>query len=192
MPFEFLRLTSIGLMPYCVLGLLVMAEGPIATLMGGAATSSGALMPLPVYLSVVIGNLTADMGWYSLGRFCKQRWLMNLAPRLRIDPRKVVALQQGIQQNAPRLLFLAKLTVGLPIPTLVATGVSRVPVRRWAIWLVLGELIKSAVLVTVGYLYAHAVQQASAGVQVVLWIVTALALAVGVVWFHLHKRNAAH
>lgn len=192
MPFEFLRLASIGLMPYCVLGLLVMAEGPVATLMGGAATSSGVLLPLPVYLSVVIGNLTADMGWYSLGRFCKQRWLMKLAPRVRIDPQKVVALQHGIQQNAPRLLFLSKLTVGLPIPALVATGLSRVPVRRWAIWLVLGELIKSAVLVTVGYLYAHAVQQASAGVQVMLWIATVLVLVVGVIWWQLRKRNTAH
>lgn len=147
MPFTIPGLTSMGVMPYCVLGLMVMAEGPIATLIGGAAITSGILLPLPVYCSVVLGNLTADLGWYSLGRFCRPGWLMRLAPRLRVDPGKVAALQEGIQKNAPRLLFLAKLTVGLPIPALLATGISRVPVRRWGFWLLLGELIKSAVLV---------------------------------------------
>lgn len=183
-------LTSLGVVPYCVLGLMVMAEGPIATLMGGAASSSGALLPLPVYFSVVIGNLTADLGWYSLGRFCKPQWLLRLAPKLRIHPDKVVALQQGIQKNAPRLLFLSKLTVGLPIPALVATGISRVPVRRWGLWLVLGELIKSAALVSVGYLYAQAVQQATAGTQTVLWVVTAAVLLAGAIGWRLRRRKA--
>lgn len=190
MPITIPVLTSLGVMPYCVLGLMVMAEGPIATLLGGAATSSGALLPLPVYCSVVIGNLTADLGWYSLGRFCQPRWLIRLAPRLRVDPGKVAALQEGIQKNAPRLLFFSKLTVGLPIPALLATGISRVPVRRWGFWLVLGELIKSAVLVSVGYLYAQAVQQASTGVQMVLWAATAAVLLAGAIAWRLHRRKA--
>lgn len=190
MPITIPGLTSLGVMPYCVLGLMVMAEGPITTLLGGAATSSGALLPLPVYCSVVIGNLTADMGWYSLGRFCKPQWFERLAPRLRIDPGIVAALQEGIHKNAPKLLFLSKLTVGLPIPALLATGISRVPLRRWGFWLVLGELIKSAVLVSVGYLYAQAVQQASAGVQVALWAATAAVLLAGAAAWRLRRRKA--
>lgn len=190
MPITIPGLASLGVMPYCVLGLMVMAEGPVATLLGGAASSSGVLLPLPVYCSVVIGNLTADLGWYSLGRFCQPNWLMRLARRLRVDPAKVAALQEGIQKNAPRLLFLSKLTVGLPIPALLATGISRVPVRRWGFWLVLGELIKSAVLVSVGYLYAQAVQQASAGVQIMLWAATAVVLLAGAIGWRLRWRKA--
>lgn len=190
MPFTISGPTSLGVMPYCVLGLMVMAEGPIATLMGGAATTSGILLPLPVYCSVVLGNLTADLGWYSLGRFCRPGWLMRLASRLRVDPGKVAVLQEGIQKNAPRLLFLAKLTVGLPIPALLAAGISRVPVRRWGFWLLLGELIKSAVLVSVGYLYAQAVQQASVGVQMVLWAATAVVLLAGSAAWRLHRRKS--
>lgn len=190
MAFEILQLSSFGLLPYCVLGLLVMAEGPFATLLGGAASSSGVLLPVPAYFSVVVGNLTADMGWYLLGRFSKMQWLLRFAPRLGIQAQTIDHLRQGIQRNAPRLLFLAKLSVGLPIPTLVATGLSRVPVRRWAGMLVLGELLKSAALVSVGYLYAQAIEQASAGVQVMLWGMTAVLVAAGVIWYRARKKKA--
>lgn len=189
MPIEILTALPIKFMAYFGLGLFAMAEGPVATLMGGAASSSGALLPVPVYVSVVLGNLTADMGWYGLGRFSKPEWLTRLAPRLGFDPHRVQQLTHGIQRHAPRLLFISKLTVGFPIPTLIATGISRVPVRRWMGMLVLGELIKSAALVTVGYLFARAVGQASAGVQVVLWSITAAAVIGGVIRLKKHGRK---
>jgi len=189
MPFEFTFPQSLEFLPYAMLGLLAMAEGPLATLMGGAATSSGLMLPLPVYLSVVLGNLTADMGWYSLGRFSRLEWIARLGLRLGIDPKRIEQMKMGIQKYAPRMLFVAKLTVGFPIPTLVATGLSRVPVRRWVGMLVLGELIKSAALVFVGYLYARAIQQASDGVQVVLWIVTAIVVIAAMIWFKTRKKK---
>ena len=108
-----------------------MVEGPITLLIGGAAVSSGLLLPLPVYLSVVSGNLIADMGWYSLGRFLRQDLFQRFAPKLGVNMEQVSHLENNVQRHAPRLLFLTKLTVGFPIPTLVATGLSRVPVRRW-------------------------------------------------------------
>lgn len=189
MPFELIYLTSLAFLPYCMLGLFAMAEGPIATLMGGAASSSGLLLPLPVYLSVVLGNLTADMGWYMLGRFSKLEWLARLCVKVGVDPRRIKQLERGIQLHAPRLLFLAKLMIGFPVPTLVATGLGRVPVRRWAGMLVLGELIKSAVLVAVGYLFGRTIQQAASNVQAIVWVITAVFLLAGVVWFKRHKRN---
>ncbi len=189
MPFDLIYLPSIAFLPYCILGLCAMAEGPIATLMGGAATSSGLLLPLPVYIAVVVGDLAADMGWYSLGRFSKKEWLMRLGPKVGIEPQRIEHLTRGIQNYAPRLLFLAKLTVGFPIPTLIATGLSRVPVRRWVGMLVLGELIKSAALVFTGYLYARAIHQTSMGVQVILWGISAVLLVTGVVWVKRHKKK---
>lgn len=179
----------IDILPYFLLGLLVMIEGPIATLMGGAAASSGLLLPLPAYLSIVLGNLTADMGWYTLGRLSKLEWLTRLSARLGVDPRRVEEASRGIRVHAPRLLFLSKLTVGFPIPTLLATGMSRVPVRRWMGMLLAGELIKSAALVLVGYLYARAVQQASEGVQITLWILTAAIVIAGAIVYRLRRRK---
>lgn len=67
--------------------------------------------------------------------------------------------------------------------------ISRVPVRRWAAALALGECIKTAALVSLGFVYARAVQQASQTAQIVLWCVTAAALAIGLVWFSRKNRS---
>jgi membrane protein DedA with SNARE-associated domain len=180
-----------NLLPYCILGLATMLEGPISLLAGGAAISSGLLLPVPVYLSVVTGNLTGDMCWYGLGRFAKMEWILRLCPRFRIDPQKIVDLRNGIQKHAPRLLFLTKLTVGFPIPTLIATGLSRVPIRRWIGMLILGELIKSAAFVAAGYAYGSAIQRASSEIQAVLWGITAVMVIAGMVWSRRHKKSNA-
>jgi membrane protein DedA with SNARE-associated domain len=191
MLFDLVLPTSLKVLPYLFLGLFAMVEGPFAILTGGAAAASGLMLPLPVYLAVVTGNLVADMGWYIMGRFSKPQWLVKVSSRMGVDPRRLKDLEQGIQRYAPRLLFFSKLTVGLPIPTLVATGMNRIPMRRWAAMLILGELIKSAALLGVGYLYARVIQQALSGVQAVLWGITAVVLVACVVWFKLRRRECS-
>ena len=182
-------LLSNGFLPYLVLGLATMVEGPITLLIGGAAVSSGLLLPVPVYLSVVSGNLIADMAWYALGRFFRKDLFQRLAPKLGVNLELVSRLENNIQCHAPRLLFLTKLTVGFPIPTLVATGLSRVPVRRWGVMLLAGELIKSAAFISAGYLYASAIQQVSNIMQIILCCVTAGLLLTGFVWYKRHNKK---
>jgi membrane protein DedA with SNARE-associated domain len=190
MSFGLVNLSSLGFLPYFILGLFAMLEGPIALLAGGAASSSGLLLPLPVYISVVLGNLIADMGWYSLGRFGKLDWLTRLGTKFRVDQQRINELEKGIRINAPRLLFLSKFTVGFPIPTLIATGLGHVPVRRWVGWVILGELIKSAALIGVGYIYAQMIQQVSITIQLVLWGITAVIFLAGIVWYKWQKRRS--
>jgi membrane protein DedA with SNARE-associated domain len=188
MLFDFASITALPFLPYLLLSVLTMAEGPIASLMGGAASSSGLLLPIPAYFSVVIGNLISDMGWYGLGRFGKLEWLKRFGSKVGLKDGRIDRLQVNIQQYAPRLLFLSKLTVGFPIPTLVATGLSRVPIRRCALAWILGELIKSAALVAVGYLLAQVLQQASSSVRYVLWGSTAVICIA--VWIWVKRRKS--
>jgi len=183
-----LMLPNAPFLPYLLVGVASVLEGPITLMATGAMISSGYLLPLPAFLSVTIGNLIADMGWYRVGRLGKLEWLSKVFPKLRIDQSKVDQLGLDIQRNAPRLVFFSKLTLGLPVPTLVAVGLNRVPVKRWLALLILGELIKSGTLVAVGYLYAKAIQQASGSIQVVLWGITIVFVAGFAIWFK-HMKN---
>lgn len=181
--------STYAFLAYLVLGLAAMVEGPLSLLAGGAAASSGLLLPVPVFIAVVMGNLTADMGWYALGRFGRVEWLEKACSHFGVDLNRIRRIQAGIQHYAPRLIFFSKLTVGLPIPTLVATGLSRVPPRRWIGMLVLGEMIKSAVFVTAGFFYARMIGQASAVLQAVLWSMTALIAVASLVWYRRHQSR---
>jgi membrane protein DedA with SNARE-associated domain len=175
--------------PYFLLFIITVVEGPIATLAGGALSFSGLLQPIPVYFCVILGNLSADMGWFTLGRLGKVNWLLSLGSKLGIDPRVTDQLTIGIQSYAPRLLFLSKFTVGFPIPTLIATGIGKVPIRRWIGWLVLGELIKSAGLVSAGYFFSRTIERTQGTVQTMLWVITGILFLAGIIWFKVHKKR---
>lgn len=184
MLFSFLFSTStVPFLPYLGLFLVTFIEGPIATLAGGAFASSGVMQPLPVYFAIVLANLTADMGWYSLGRCGKVGWFSKIACKLGIDPSKVDQLSSNIQTNAPKLLFMSKFTTGFPIPTLIATGLNKVPFRRWIAPLVSGELIKSAVLISVGYFFSRTIDNTEGTLHTLLWVTTGVLLLAGFIWF---------
>jgi len=190
MLFNFLFSTStVPFLQYLGLFLATFIEGPIATLAGGAFASSGVMRPLPVYLSIVLANLTADMGWYSLGRCGKVGWFSKIASKFGIDPCKVNRLSEGIQVNAPKLLFMSKFTTGFPIPTLIATGLKKVPFRRWIAPLVSGELIKSAILISVGYFFSRTLDNAEGTLHTLLWIVTVVLIVAITVWFKFMNKK---
>ncbi|MDK2982154.1 MAG: hypothetical protein PWQ55_2501 [Chloroflexota bacterium] len=182
-------ITADSLLPYGILWLATFMEGPITLLAAGAGIALGRLLPLPAFLAIVTGNLTADLGWYSLGRFGKHAWIERLSVKLGLDPAGIQRLGRDVRQYAPRLVFLSKLTVGLPIPTLIAVGLERVALRRWIAALVSGELIKSAILIFVGYLYAQGIQQTYGVVQIVLWIFTALILSAVWIYFKVYRKK---
>jgi len=166
-----------------------LLEGLFRTLAGGITVFDMYLRPLPAFAAVVTGNLVADMAWYSLGRYSKLDWIKRLGPRFGVNLQIIDEMELEIQKHAPRFLFLAKLTVGLPVPSLIATGLSKVPVRRWIGMLLLAELIRTSVFISLIFLYASAIGQASNEMQVILLTMTGIVVISGMFWWKKRHRN---
>ena len=64
------------------MALLVVVEGPFATLLGAAAASAGWMRPGLVLIAAAVGNLTADSLWYTLGYAGKLEWVLRFGRRL--------------------------------------------------------------------------------------------------------------
>jgi membrane protein DedA with SNARE-associated domain len=62
---------------------------------------------------------------------------------------------QDVHDHVGKFLFVAKLTLGLVVPTLVAAGLARVPWKRWVGMLFLAEAIWTGGLVLAGYYYGQ-------------------------------------
>lgn len=191
MEFILLPLTK-TILPYLTLGLANLLDSLMSTFSGGIVVSGLLLRPIPVFVTIVSLNLLVDMSWYHFGRYVQLDRLKRLAPRLRINLDLVDDLEHEIQNHAPRFLFLAKLTLGLTVPSLIATGLSRVPIRRWIGMLTLAELIRSATFVTLIFLYASAIGKASEEMQVILLTITVFVVISGVVWWKkLRKKRVS-
>lgn len=158
---------ELGLWAYLLLALLVMVEGPVATLAGAVAASAGYMNPVWVFISAASGDLVADTLWYTLGYMGKMEWLHRYGAWVGIKEKHVTRFTRDVQKHAAKILLIAKLTLGFSIPALVATGFARVPMRRWFYVLVLGETMWTGSLVVLGYYFGKYVTQLERGVELV-------------------------
>ena len=138
---------------YPLLMLMVLVEGPFAILVASSAASTGFLLPIPVFIAASIGNLIADVLWYFLGRSGKVEWILKIR-WLKLSPEKIKVLTTSVQKNAVKILFIAKITNGLIVPALIATGLARVKLRRWFPMIFISNLFITAVFVFLGYFTA--------------------------------------
>ena len=148
-----------GVWAYFLLALMVAVEGPIFTLTGAAAASAGLMSPVGVFASASIGNLTADTLWYSLGYLGRMDLIIRFGGRLGIKESFITRLQKDVNAHIHKILFIAKLTMGLVIPTLIAAGLARVPFKRWFGILFTAECIWTGSLVLIGYYFGYLIQR---------------------------------
>jgi membrane protein DedA with SNARE-associated domain len=167
------QLPQLGYWTYLVLAVLVALEGPVATLLGAAASSAGLMRPWFVFIAAAAGNMTADSLWYILGYAGKLDWALRLGRRLGLRAGVLEQVEQGMQKNAAWILFMAKLTVSFMIPSLIAAGLVKVPWRRWFPALFAGEMIWTGSLVLIGYYATEAIKRVE---QVVEYLVLGLSL----------------
>jgi membrane protein DedA with SNARE-associated domain len=144
---------------YLLLALLVAIEGPITTLAAAVAASTGLLNPVLVFIFASLGNLTADTLWYGLGYMGKTEWILHYGSWLGIKESFLTRLQKDIHAHIHKVLFVAKLTLGFVIPTLIAAGLARVPFKRWFGVLFAGECLWTGGLVLVGYYFGYLFQR---------------------------------
>ena len=161
------QMAAWGNWSYVALGMIVLVEGPIATLLGAAAASAGFMNPYFVFVTASLANLTADMLWYGLGYLGKTEWIVRYGGLLRIRRGHVVRLTKDMHKHARKLLLMAKLTISVAVPVLITTGLAKVPWRRWFGVVFLGEMIWTGSLVFLGFHFARSIAKLEIGVQMV-------------------------
>jgi membrane protein DedA with SNARE-associated domain len=179
--FQHGRLPELGPWNYLLLSILMVWQGPIASLFGGAAASAGLLKPGLVFLVGVAGNLTADIVWYSLGRKGNVDRLFE-GGRLGMHRGRFFKLRSGMHSHATKILLMAKLSFGLAVPTLVAAGLSRLSWKKWFPVVFIGETIFTGTLVIIGYFATEAIKQVEQGLHLFLLLMTGLFI-LGAIWF---------
>jgi len=173
---------DLGIWAYVLLALLVIVEGPVATLAGAVAASAGWMRPVGVFFSASVANLLADLLWYTLGYLGRMEWVHRYGGYVGLREEYLLRMMDDVQKYAPRLLFIAKLTLGFSIPTLVATGLARVPFKRWFWVLILGETLWTGTLVYLGVRFGQYVQRLERGIEIVA-LVGALLFVSGLVYY---------
>lgn len=178
----------LGIWVYFLISLMVAVEGPVTTLTGAVAASAGYLSPFWVFVSASLGNLTADTLWYALGYLGKTEWIIKHGSRFGIKESFIARIQKEIDTHIHKVLFIAKLTMGLVIPTLIAAGLARVPFKRWFGILFIAECIWTSGLVLAGYYFGYLIQRIEANLR---WLSLggATVLLVAIIYYLTYRKT---
>jgi membrane protein DedA with SNARE-associated domain len=161
------KLSLPGYWSYILLAILVALEGPSVTILGAVIASTGVLRPGWVFVAASIGNLSADAGWYMLGYLGRFEVLTQRIGWLRKRQARVNHLEREMKQHATKILLLAKLTLSMSVPALIAAGMARVSWQRWFPIIFIGECIWTGSLVFIGFHLGAYIKQLEAGMQIV-------------------------
>jgi len=186
--FHLLPLAPVGFWFYPLLVVMVALEGPISILLAAAAASTGFVAPIPVFLAASLGNLIADTLWYALGYVGRLEWLTRWR-WLGVDLHQAERLKGLVCQHALKILVVAKLTNGMIIPALIATGLARVPLRRWFAAIFVTNLIITGAFVAAGYYLANSLMQITQGIRYLAVSSTVLFLILGTIYL---RRVLSH
>lgn len=162
------QLPELGYWNYFILAFLIVLNGPAATLLGGAAANAGLLRPHYVFLAGITGNLLADIFWYNVGARGKTDWLLKRGARLGVRQKHLDKLSEGLTVHAVKILLMAKISIGLAVPTLLVAGITRVPWKKWFPIVFIGESVWTGILVLIGYFATQAIKQVEQGLEALM------------------------
>ena len=177
---------------YGLLFLLAVVEGPLVTMIAGAACAAGFLSFPLAYLIVASGDLTADTLYYSLGRWGREKLILRYGKYIGLTVEGVEKLEERFKDHGGRLLFIGKISHGIGAAFLVAAGLARMPFRKYFPLNIAATLPKSLLFLLIGYYFGQGITKASNALgYVTLAIVGSAVLGVSVYLISRRARKQA-
>ncbi len=175
--------------PYALLGPLVLAEGPAATVLAGSLVGAGLAAFWPILLIVVVADVAADSLLYLLGRCGNRPLVARLLRRLGLTEERRRRLTGAVTRNLPRVVIGAKAVDIAAVPTFLAAGLAGIPYRRFVGWVASASAIRAALLLGAGVLFGREAADLLKSPGTAIALTLAVAVCVGGV--HLLVRRWA-
>jgi membrane protein DedA with SNARE-associated domain len=135
----------------------VVIEGPVITIIAGFLASTKFFDPVPTYLTILTGNLTGDILYYSAGRWWFTNSIRKLTDFFKVRKARITKIESQLKMHSGKVIFFGKLSHILSGVILVASGVVEIPFGKYLLFCFLSEAPKSLILFLVGYFFGSTV-----------------------------------
>jgi membrane-associated protein len=129
-----------------------LLEGPVVTVTAAALAGAGLLSWWSVWLAAVSADVLTDTLLYALGRRGGRGRSRRMLARLGLTDQRRDALTVQVHAHLPQVVISAKLVDIGAVPAFLAAGLAGVGLRRFLAWVVPATMLRSAVLVAIGFL----------------------------------------
>lgn len=156
----------------------LLAPGETTIVLGGAIAARGEVS-LPILMGIAwVGAASGDLVSYVLGRRLGRSFLVAHGPRLRITPERLARVERFFERYGGRAVFLGHFVGIVRAVAPFLAGASRLPLRRFVPYSLLGTGPYAGAFTLVGYAFARSFADAATTVS---GVTLAAALLLGLV-----------
>ena len=136
---------------------LTIVEGPIVMVLCGFLLRFGEFDILPLYGALTLADVIGDIGWYCVGRFGGLPFIKRFGHFFSVTEKSLAKTTALFHKYHNRILFISKITMGFgfALVTLITAGIAKVPFKKYLLFNISGQLIWTAVLLGIGYLFGN-------------------------------------
>jgi len=151
---------SLGFVSYFKYPLLVIGaciEGPILMIASGFLFHQGVFPLIPLFLSLLIGDLMGDIIWYYIGYYFAEKAFNKHGKFWGVSPELFESTKKLFNKYHTKILLVSKLVMGLglALAVLIVAGATRVPFKKYIFLNFIGEIFLVSWLLAVGYYLAE-------------------------------------
>ena len=146
---------------YPTMLLLMIVEGPFATIASAFLASLGYFNVFIVFGLSIMGDVVGDIILYFIGYLGGSKILPKVEKFLKISAITVEKLKKKFHENSIRIIFYVKSTTGLSYITFIMAGTLKMRFYKFVRSSILGGLVWSSLLVFLGYFFGYAADKIS-------------------------------
>jgi membrane protein DedA with SNARE-associated domain len=151
---------------YVILFPLACIEGPLLALVVGFLIHGGYFSILPAYLLMCSGDFFPDIFYYYLGRFGKQKNLLEkYGSKSQFVTNNFPFIEKMWHEHGFKTMFLSKLAYGLSTPLLISSGLTKMSLKRFISYAFPITLFQYGVILTLGYYLGSSYELATKYIQ---------------------------
>ncbi len=149
--------TNHAIWVYVIIIFIAFAEGPYISLILGVLIKLKYFIFLPVYFSLMIGDLIGDVLWYHIGYFYGHRFIRRFGKYFNVSENNIEKVKDIFHKHKHPILFISKITngFGFALATLITSGMVKLPFLRYIMINIAGQFIWTGILIGTGYLFGN-------------------------------------
>lgn len=169
---------------------LMIIEGPVVTIIAAMLASLGAFNIFFVLILSMLGDIIGDVILYFLGYRYGMVFVRRVGKYMGITESLVTRMEKYFAVHGGKTIFAVKSTTGLCWATFVAAGIVKMDFKKFVRYSILGGIIWSGFLVSMGYFYGYLWRELKIYIASAGWVIFAVAV-VSIVFINLYKMREA-
>jgi undecaprenyl-diphosphatase len=193
---------ALGPWTYLVVGLLafletgafvgLVAPGETAVIVGGVVAGQGQISLLVLIAIVWACAVAGDLTSYTLGRRLGRSWLLRHGERVKITEERLATVEDFFARRGGATILIGRFIGFVRALAPFIAGTSRMPMRQFLPYDVLGAGAWAATFATLGYVFWQSFDKLTTYVSRGLFAFgTVVAVVVALVWLVRLRRDAA-